>query len=135
MTPFITAPLMNPSFAQIRFLLLAVVLASALAGCATLPPPTAELGNAQQALQRAEGADADQYAPQDIATAREALARAQSAMADGRETDARKLALAAMADADLAHAKSREALVTAELAQRQAEIADLQQRLQMGDAR
>ncbi len=126
---------MNPSFAQFRFPLLAVVLASALAGCASLPPPTAELSSAQQALQRAEGADADQYAAQDLATAREALARAQSAMAGGRETDARRFALAAMADADLAHAKSREALVSAELAQRRAEIADLQQRLQTGNQR
>lgn len=123
---------MNPSFAQIRFLLLAVVLAFALGACASLPPPTAELADARQSILRAEGADADQYAAQDIATARAALARAQAAMADGRETDARRLALAASADADLAHATSREAVVSAAVRQRRTEVVELQRRLQTG---
>ncbi|MBW3550129.1 MAG: DUF4398 domain-containing protein [Proteobacteria bacterium] len=124
---------MKTSFAQIYSLLLALVLALALSACATLPPPTAELSNAQQALVRAAGADADHYASREIANAREALARAQGAMADDREDDARRLALAASADADLAYARSREALASAELAQRQAELAELRQRLQTGD--
>lgn len=122
---------MHSSFAQIRGLLLGTVLACVLSSCATLPPPTGELAAAQQALSRAEGADADQYASEDLAVARAALARAQAAMASGREADARNLALAAAADADVAHARSREALASNELAQRRAEIADLQQRLQM----
>ncbi|MEG3193202.1 DUF4398 domain-containing protein [Lysobacter sp. D1-1-M9] len=126
---------MKTSFAQKYSLLLALVLASALSACATLPPPTAELSNAQQALVRAGGADADHYASREIANAREALARAQAAMADDREDDARRLALAASADADLAYARSREALASAELAQRQAELAQLRQRLQTGDDR
>lgn len=124
---------MHPSFAQIRGLLMGTVLACALSACATLPPPTGELATAQQALTRAEGADADQYASEDLAVARTALARAQAALASGRENDARNLALAAAADADLAYAKSREALASTELAQRKSEIADLQRRLQMED--
>lgn len=104
----------------------------ALASCASLPPPTAELGAAQQSVVRAEGADADQYASAEIATAREALLRAQSAMAGGREDDARRLALAAAADADLAYALSREAVAAAELGQRRAEVEQLQRRLQGG---
>jgi len=124
---------MHPSFAQIRGLLMGTVLACALSACATLPPPTGELATAQQAVTRAEGADADQYASEDLATARTALGRAQAAMASGHENDARNFALAAAADADLAYAKSREALASTELAQRRSEIADLQQRLQMED--
>src|SRR3970282_928555 len=108
--PSNTAPLMHPSFAQIRGLLMGTVLACALGACATLPPPTGELATAQQAVTRAEGADADQYASEDLAVARTALARAQAALASGRENDARNLALAAAADADLAYAKRREAL-------------------------
>ena len=50
-------------------------------------------------------------------------------MCPGRNDDARKLAQAAWADADLAYALSREALATAELAQRRAEVEQLQQRL------
>lgn len=126
---------MQTSFAQIRFLLMGVVLACAMSACATLPPPTGELAAAQQALVRADGADADQYASDAIGAARQSLAQAQSAMTNGRNEDARRLALMAAADADLAHALSREALAKAELAQRRSEIVDLQQRLQMENAR
>ncbi|MFD0321638.1 hypothetical protein [Lysobacter gummosus] len=69
-----SAPLMPTSFAQIRLPLLAVVLASGLAGCASTPPPTGDLSAAQQAVMRADDADADQYAPQDLAAARSASA-------------------------------------------------------------
>src|SRR3970040_3172143 len=113
-----TAPLMHPSFAQIRGLLMGTVLACALGACATLPPPTGELATAQQAVTRAEGADADQYASEDLATARTALGRAQAAMASGRENEARNFALAAAADGDLAYAKSRDALARTDVGQR-----------------
>ncbi len=121
---------MHRSFAQIRHLLLGTVLACALSACATLPPPTAELNAAQQAVVRATGADADQYAADQLGIAREALGRAQAAMAEGRDDDARNFALAASADADLAYALSRESLAAAELAQRRFELEQLQQRLQ-----
>lgn len=121
---------MNSSFAQIRFALTATVLVCALTACASLPPPTAELNDAQASVVRATGADADQYAAQEIATARDALSRAQAAMAEGREDDARRLALAADAEADLAFALSREALAGIELDQRRAEVEQLEQRLQ-----
>ena len=121
---------MHPSFAQIRFPLLVAVLASALSACASLPPPTGELAAARQAVTRAEDADADQYAGQELGAARNALSRAQAAMSGGDEDDARSLALAAAADADLAYARSREALATAELNQRRAEVSALRGRLQ-----
>jgi hypothetical protein len=126
---------MSPSFAQIRFPLLALVLASAMSACASLPPPTSELAAAQQAVTRADGADADQYAAQELAAARGGLTQAQAAMAAGRDDEARRLALMAAADADLAHARSRDALTAAELSQRRAEIAELRRRLQMEDGR
>ncbi|WP_342316945.1 DUF4398 domain-containing protein [Lysobacter sp. FW306-1B-D06B] len=95
-----------------------------------MPPPTGELSAARQAVTRAEGADADQYAPQELGVARNGLSQAQAAMSSGDEDDARRLALAAAADADLAYARSREALATAELNQRRAEVAELRRRLQ-----
>lgn len=139
-TPYATASPMTASFARISFsqmrtALLALVLASTLSACASLPPPTAELSAAQQAVNRADGADADQYAPQDLAAARSALGQAQGAMSRGREDDARRLAAAAAVDGDLATAKSRDAVINAELAQRRAEIAELRRRLQTGDER
>ena len=122
---------MNASFAQFRPTLLAVLLASALAGCATLPPPTSELAAARQAVERAGQADADQYASAAIARARDGLSRAQAALAAGRNDDARALANLAAADADLAFARSRAATLAAGVRQRQDEIAALQQRLQL----
>ena len=126
---------MTTSFAQIRSALQASALGVVLVltACASLPPPTAELAAAQQALSRAGNADADQYAADDFAQARQALEQAQAAMAGGREEDARSLALQAAAGADLAHARSREAVADTELAQRRAEINELRRRLRMED--
>lgn len=124
---------MHASFAQIRIGLQVLSLAAgiALAGCATLPAPTAELSAAQQSVTRADMADADQYAPDAIARARGALRQAQAAMASGREGDARRLAVLATAAADLAHARSSHAQAVAELDQRRAEVATLRERLDM----
>lgn len=123
---------MPTSFAQIRLPLLAAVLASGLTACASTPPPTGELSAAQQAVMRADDADADQYAPQDLNAARSALSAAQAAMSQGKDEDARRMALTATAEADLAQARSRDAKTQAELNQRRAEIADLRRRLQAG---
>lgn len=127
---------MPASFAQIRTALQALAAGAvlALAGCATLPPPTTELAAAQQAVTRADMADADQYAPRDVEQARDALRGAQAAMAKGREQDARRLALLAAAAADLAHARSRHAQAATELAQRRTEVAALRERLDQEDA-
>jgi SAM-dependent MidA family methyltransferase len=124
---------MKSSFAHFSRRTATVILVSALAACASTPLPTGELAAAQQAVVRADGADADQYATQEIALARNGLAQAQAAMSAGREAEARALALAAAADADLAYARSREALASAELQQRRSEVEQLRDRLQAGD--
>ncbi|ASR42571.1 hypothetical protein BEN78_03365 [Xanthomonas citri pv. mangiferaeindicae] len=123
---------MKTSFAYIRPLLGAAVLACALslAGCASAPPPTEDLAAARLSVARAGDADADQYAPMQIDQARRALEQAQAAAANGRDAEARTLALSASALADLAHARARQAVTEAELAQRRAEITNLRQRLQ-----
>lgn len=126
---------MRTSFAHIPFslpTLLAVFLATSVTGCATLPPPTRELSDAQAALTRAEQSDADQHAPADLGAARGALAQARAAMAAGREDEARRQAMRAWVDADLAHARSREAVTMAERDRRRSEIDDLNARLQTG---
>ncbi|HRP36060.1 MAG TPA: DUF4398 domain-containing protein [Gammaproteobacteria bacterium] len=127
---------MATSFAHFRTPLQALILGCVLAltACASLPPPTAELNAAQQAVSRAADADADQYAPEDLARASTMLTQAQAAMAERREADARDLATRSAALAGLALARSREASTGAELEQRRAEIAELRQRLRMEDA-
>ncbi|NZA25332.1 DUF4398 domain-containing protein [Luteimonas sp. SJ-92] len=128
---------MSASIAQFRAILQASALGIVLAltACASLPPPTAELADAQRAVVRAADADADQYAPDELAQARGQLAQAQSAMAAGREQDARSAALAAAALGDLAHARSREAVANAQVAQRRAQISRLREQLGMAENR
>ena len=91
--------------------------------------PTPELEAAVQAVQRADQADADQYAPEPLAIARQTLAQAQAAHASRDKKKALDLAQRAAVDADLARARSQESVASAEVAQRRAEIADLQQQL------
>ncbi len=132
--PFRRGPMLT-TFAQIPRVLQALALASVLAltACASLPPPTAELSTAQQAVARATAADADQYAHDEIERARALLAQAQSAMAAGRDHEARDAALATAALADLAHARSRQAVADNEFAQHRAQIDDLRRQLQLED--
>ncbi|MFT3897088.1 MAG: DUF4398 domain-containing protein [Thermomonas sp.] len=127
---------MNPSFAHFgKFLyprlLLPLALAAAGGGCATLPPPTAELEQARQALNRAESGAS--MADASIAQARSELAAAQAAMDRGKDNEARSLALAAAADADLAHAASQARDASQAVQQRQADVASLRQTLGVDD--
>ena len=122
---------MRPSFAHLRSALLAAVLTTALASCATLPPPTGEVAAAQQSVARAAQADAEQYAGAEFAAAQSELSQAQAALSAGRDEEARRLALLADADADLAVARSRAAVADAAHAQRSREVAELQSQLQL----
>lgn len=124
---------MRKSFAHFRTALCVPVFGLLLAGCASLPPPTAELDAARQAVARAESADADQYAADALDSARSALQRAQAAMARGRDDDARAAALTASAEADLARVRSSAARTRAEYLQKQSEVAALRARLRIDD--
>jgi pimeloyl-ACP methyl ester carboxylesterase len=126
---------MKPSFAQLRRFLYAAVCTLALSGGAFAQDPgAAELIAAQQAVERADRADADQYAPDMMAMARQQLEQAQRAAGDRRERkQAPILALRAAADADLARAQSEEAVAQAQLVQRRAEVQQLQRQLATGE--
>lgn len=112
----------------------ALLCALALSACATLPPPTAELAAAQQAVAAAGDADAAQYAPDDFDSARAELQQAQNAMAAGDDATARTAALVAAAGGDLARARSRASVLDNDYAQRRDEIARLRAQLQVDDA-
>lgn len=103
----------------------------ALGGCATLPPPTAELAAARTAVANAGDADADQYSPDVLASARAELSIAQAAMAGGRNQEARDAALVATAGAELAAAESRVRVLENDFAQRRDEVARLRAQLQV----
>ncbi|KRG69370.1 membrane protein [Stenotrophomonas terrae] len=128
---------MKPSFAQLRRFLCVTACIFVLSGSALAQDPGAmELLTAQQAVEKADRADADQYAPDTMAMARQQLGQAQQAAADRRlRKQAPVLALRAAADADLARAQSEEAVAQAQLAQRKAEVAQLQRQLATGEGR
>ncbi len=128
---------MKASFAQLRSLLCVVACVFALGGNALAQDPAAaDLMAAQQAVERADRADADQYAPDTMAMARQQLEQAQRAAQDRRERrQAPALAQRAAADADLARAQSEEAVAQAQLAQRKAEVDQLQRQLTAGEGR
>jgi hypothetical protein len=132
---------MHRSFAQFRRFLCVTVGAFALLAAFAAPSHAQvalapELAAAQQAVDRAGQADADQYAPELLASARAALEQAQAAAADRRERKlAPGLALRATVDADLARARSEEAVANARLQQRRQEIDELQRTLGEGETR
>ena len=100
-----------------------------LAACASLPPPTGEIAQAQAAVVRAGEADADQYAAPLLESARSQLLQAGDAMAAGRHERALALAQSATADADLARLQAQAQQGRAELARLQDETSRLHSQL------
>ncbi len=128
-----TAYLMMVSSAPIRRSLCVIACAFAFSVPA-LAQVAPELVAAEQAVQRATQADADQYAPDLVNLARQELMRAQQAALDrGQRKQVPQIALRAAADADLARARSEQAVTAAQLQQRKAEVAQLQNSLSTGE--
>lgn len=119
---------MTPTRRKFHRTLVVAALLTALAGCATLPPPTRELGAAQATI-AAAGADVQRYAGEDLVRANAELADAQAAMTRQQYDRARLLIAAAQADADLARARGRALAGQAQVAVKTQENADLRHRL------
>ena len=99
---------MTPTRSKIHRTAAAALLLVGLAGCASVPPPTAELGAADAAIATvAATPEATRYAADELAAARHELAAAQAAMAQQDYALALRLAAGAQADVDLARAKGR----------------------------
>ncbi|MGQ9364712.1 DUF4398 domain-containing protein [Azospirillum sp. ST 5-10] len=93
-----------------RATLAATLLSLGLAACAGgPPPPTAEMGAAEQAIDTAERAGALEHAPVELQSARDKLAAADAAMRDDERGEARRLAEQARADAELAAVRAEQA--------------------------
>jgi hypothetical protein len=97
-----------------RLLLATGVLATLLfAGCASAPPPTAQLQAAQQAIASAETTEAGRYAASELGAARTKLASANVAVTEKRMIVAARYADESRAEAELASAKTANAKATA----------------------
>ena len=109
---------------------LAGLLALALlAGCASVPPPTAQLDAADRAIRSADALTPRGPAQQALAEARQRLGTARDAAQRGRNAEA--LAAAQQAEAAAAHAaaEARRANLEAEVDSKAARNADLRRRL------
>jgi len=120
---------MNPdSMMSVRAAFLAVLAATALAGCATSSDaPKEQMAVANSAVDQATGNAAE--APAELATARDKLARANAAMARQDYVAARHLADEAAADAALAQATARSSRSSRALAEVNESIRQLQAQL------
>jgi hypothetical protein len=96
---------------HIRGIAASAVLAGALfvSGCASTPPPTAQLAVATAAIAHATAAGAAETAPLELGMARDKLNRAQMAVANKDMDTALSLAQQAQLDAQLAEAKGEAA--------------------------
>ena len=103
---------------------LALAALVALAACASVPPPTDAIAQAELALQQAETAQAAVHAPGDLLRAREQLEEAKALARDEEYARARRLAEQSAADSQVAIAKSRAAIAeqTYQAAQRSMDV-------------
>lgn len=85
---------------------LAASLLLALAGCASVPPPTAEIAAAEQAVAVAESLQPRGHAEAPMAEARRRLEVAQRTLAEQRHEPAKLAAIQAQAAAELARARA-----------------------------
>lgn len=120
---------MTPTRRKIHRTAVAACLLVGLAGCASVPPPVAQLDAADAAITVAARSDAQRYAADELAAARNQLAAAQAAMAQRDYVQAQQLAAEAQADADLAHAKGRALAAQSAVATKTDDNANLRQRL------
>lgn len=100
-------------------------LLALLAACATTPPDPRLLNNAEQALQIAREAGAEEYAPLELRFARERLDAARLQLDNNNAAPARRLADEAEIEAQLALARTRAARARADLAQHERELESL----------
>lgn len=116
-------------------LVLATAALLALAGCATVPPPTGDIAGARGLMERARaGLDAGAGGAE-VARAESWLRDADALVANRRHADALLLARRAAASAELALARQRAARASAALAEARAENARVERELSRGGAR
>ncbi len=90
---------------------IAVIAAAAIfmAGCASTPPPTAQMAVSRAAVNNANSAGANEFAPVQIKSATEKMAGAERAMVNEDYELAGQLAEQAQVDAELAGETARSA--------------------------
>lgn len=95
-------PLLKP----LKNLLSALILTVALASCASKPPPTQQIAISNDAITKANGAGAIEFAPLQLNSAKQKMIYAEQAMQEKKYELAFQLAQEAQVEAELAQAKT-----------------------------
>ena len=88
-------------------IIITVVAAILMAGCASTPPPTEQMAISRAAVSNASSAGANEFAPLLLKSAMEKMDGAERAMAEKKYVLARQLAEQAQVDAKLAETTAR----------------------------
>ncbi len=105
----------NRPMRPIKKLVLLAATALLAGGCATTPMDPTVLDNARFAIEQADAAGAEEFAPLELRFARESVEMAESLIEDGGDADSiRRLADEAEIEAQLALTRTRAALARAE---------------------
>jgi len=107
----------------------ALFVAALLSGCASVPPPTAQLSGVAEAIRSADARDPRGPARLALDEARQRQSLALDAADRGRNAEAMAAALEARAAADYAAAEARRAALEEEIESKAARNADLRRRL------
>lgn len=111
-----------------------LAMALLLASCASVPPPHGQMQRADQQLNAARNADADDYAPVDLQLAKQRYQEAQGAMNEEDYARARDLARESYADGRLAQTRAQLAATRKQIKSGKAENARLRKQLLSDDA-
>jgi chromosome segregation ATPase len=106
--------------------LFTLLMLTVLAACATTPVDFSVFDNARSAIEQAEAAGAEAYAPLELRDARQRLEIGEQQLADRNTRGARHLADEAEIDAQLALARTRAAIARAELSRAQRDLEALE---------
>lgn len=112
-----------------HFRILPVTAALLLGACASVPPPTRGMSQAQADLQAAITAGAAMYAPLELGSAKAKLSKADAAMQAQEYADAANLAEESEANSTLARVKAQLGKAHEQINQATAENARLRQQL------
>lgn len=94
----------KPALRNIGFTIAAAVL---MAGCASAPPPVAQMAVSRAAVSNASSAGANEFAPVQLKSAMDKMSVAERAMTEKNYVLAREMAEQAEVDAQLAAATAR----------------------------
>jgi phage shock protein A len=124
----------NKIFRKLLITLTTAVVIASFTGCASVPPPNAELDRASIALASAQSEAAENFAPVELRLARDALASANAFVEAGKHDLAKALAERCEVYSELALLKASAGAARAQVAQQNEAIMQLKRDIDAANA-